>query len=227
MANMWRDIKRLKEKRNHNKWGMAPTTVNAYYSPSENIFVLPAAIFQPPFYLEDAPEYMNIGSIGSVVGHEIGHSIDDSGANFDAHGEVRQWLSKDDLTEFHKQADEKLIKIFEKIVVADTPHIGKLTLGENIGDNVGLHSAYRTAFDHSKSSADVDKKKKFFEQYARDWCYVGRPKAIQQQLKTNPHAVGEGRVNGQVGQIDGFYDAYSCKPGDKMYVPPAERVNIW
>jgi putative endopeptidase len=230
VANMWRDIKRLKSKRNHDRWGMSPTTVNAYYSPSDNQFVLPAAIFQPPFYEESAPEYLNLGSIGAVTGHEIGHGIDDQGAKFDANGVVRQWLSDADLVEFHKQADGKLIKLFDNILVDGIPHNGKLTLGENIGDNVGIHSAYRAAFaNSSKLSPDElkNRQRRFFEQYARIWCYVARPKAVQAQLKTDVHALGEGRANGQVVQMDGFYEAYSCKPGDKMYVPPEERVNIW
>jgi putative endopeptidase len=230
LANMWRDIKRLKEKRNHDKWHMSPTTVNAYYSPSDNQFVLPAAIFQPPFYIEGAPEYMNLGSVGAITGHEIGHSIDDQGSNYDENGEVHQWLSKEDLAEFHKQADDKLVKLFGGIVVAGIPHNGKLTLGENIGDNVGVRSAYRTAFEHADKMSPQELKKAkqaFFEQYARIWCYVGRPKAVEAQLKTNPHAAGEARTNGQVVQIDGFYDAFQCKPGDKMYVAPEERVKIW
>jgi putative endopeptidase len=230
LANMWRDIKRVPTKRNHNRWGMAPTTVNAYYSPSDNLFVLPAAIFQAPFFEENAPEYLNIGSIGSVTGHEIGHSIDDQGANFDANGEIHQWLSKADLTEFHKQADDKLIKLFDHITVDGHPHDGKLTLGENIGDDVGIHSAYRTAFGGLSKTNPTEltsMKQKFFEQYARTWCYVARPKAVEAQLKTNVHAVGEGRVNGQVVQMNGFYEAFSCKASDKMYVAPEERVNIW
>jgi putative endopeptidase len=230
VGNMWRDIKRLETKRNHDRWAMSPTTVNAYYSPSDNQFVLPAAIFQSPFFEDSAPEYLNIGSIGSVTGHEIGHSIDDQGANFDANGVVRQWLSDADLVEFHKQADGKLIQLFDNIRVDGLPHNGKLTLGENIGDDVGIHSAYRTAFANMSKISPVElkeRKRKFFEQYARIWCYVARPKAVQAQLKTDPHSLGEGRANGQVVQMDGFYEAYSCKPGDKMFVPPEERVDIW
>jgi putative endopeptidase len=229
-ANLWRDIRKTKLKRNHDEWHMSPTTVNAYYSPSDNQFVLPASVFQPPFYVEGAPQYLNVASIGSVTGHEIGHSIDDQGANFDANGEVRQWLSDADLKEFHKQADDKLVKLFDTITVNGMPHNGKLTLGENIGDNVGLRTAYRVAFENTdKVNPEELKKMKqlFFAQYARVWCYVARPKAVEAQMKTDPHALGEGRANGQVVQMDGFYDAYSCKPGDKMYVAPENRVKIW
>jgi putative endopeptidase len=229
-ANLARDLKKMKLKRNHEEWHMSPTTINAYYSPTENQFVLPAAIFQTPFYIEGAPEYLNIGSIGSVTGHEIGHSIDDQGANFDANGEVNQWLSDADLKEFHKLADDKLTRLFDSIVVNGIPHNGKLEIGENIGDNVGLRSAYRTAFSSSTKVKPEELKRMkqlFFQQYARTWCYVARPKAIESQLKMDPHAAGEGRVNGQVVQIDGFYEAYSCKQGDKMYVAPEDRVKIW
>src|SRR5665213_781049 len=231
MANTWRGFRRLKGNRNHDMWNMSPTTVNAYYSPSDNQFVLPASIFQSPFYVEGAPDYLNTGSIGSVTGHEIGHSIDDQGAKFDANGVVRQWLSDADLVEFHKQADDKLVKLFDHIVVDGFAHDGRLTLGENIGDNVGIHTAYRVAFDGLVGKVAPEKlvqmKRQFFEQYGRLWCWVARPKYVQSLLKTDPHSAGEGRTNGQVVQLDGFYEAFSCKPGDKMYIPPGDRVQIW
>lgn len=230
LAQQNKALKELSEKRNRNRWWMTPTTVNAYYTAEDNTFVLPASILQPPFFDPKAPEYMNVASVGSVFGHEMGHGVDDVGASFDAKGAARQWMSFKDIAEFHKRADDKLVKLFDTIKVQGYTHNGRLTLGENIGDSVGIRTAYNVVFDTDhKLAADelLAMKKNFFAQYARNWCYVALPKAVESQMKTDPHALGEGRVNGQVVHLDGFYESYSCKKGDKMYVAPEERVKIW
>ncbi len=220
-AKIEKMIKELSEERNPSRWEyMSPLVVNAYYSPPDNKFVLPMGILQFPFFDGDSLELENIAAIGTVVGHELGHGIDDQGSQYDYSGKVRQWFTKKDLKTFEARG-KKFIDQFNKI-----GHDGKLTLGENIGDHVGITFAYNAAFpDASKVSADD--KKKFFVAYARMWCNVATPSYREKQLKTDPHSLGKERINQQVIHIDGFYDAYACKAGNKMFVDAKDRVRVW
>jgi putative endopeptidase len=214
-----RMYRELGTKRNKDRWWMGPLTVNAYYSPSDNKFVMPIGILQYPFYDPKLPETINLGAVGAVIGHELGHGIDDKGAMFDYQGRLKQWMSDSDLQSF-KNAGAKFISQFDKI-----GHNGKLTLGENIGDWTGLTFAYRAAFPDDKG--DRETKQKFFLQYARLWCEVVRPKMKERMLKTNPHPIGKARVNEQVIHQGGFAEAFQCKKGDPMYLPEAERIKVW
>jgi putative endopeptidase len=217
-----KDIKELSEDRNRRRWLMSPLEINAYYMPMDNVFVLPIGILQYPFFDPNLPEHVNIAAIGSVVGHELGHSIDDKGSKYDAEGRLKPWMSEQDLKAFTERG-QKFVDRFEKI-----GHNGKLTLGENIGDHVGISSAYRAAFPNETDvGVPVEKKKEFFTQYARSWCQVMRPKYREMRLKTDPHAMGEARVNEQVKNLAGFHDAFSCKKGDPLYLPPEERIKVW
>ncbi len=214
-----RQIHELTDGVNQEAWGMGPLTVNAYYDPSSNKFVLPLGILQYPFFNADGDLIENLGAVGAVAGHELGHGIDDEGSKYDENGKVNQWMTMKDLAEFGNRG-KKLIGFFDK-----AGHNGRLTLGENIGDLVGLTFAQRAAFSAGKPS--VEDQKKLFMAYARLWCYVARPKSEEQQLKTNPHALGWARINEQVKHQKSFIEAFQCKKGDAMYLPESEQVQIW
>jgi putative endopeptidase len=215
-----KQFKEMSEDRNPDQWGMGPLTVNAYYSGFDNKFVLPMGILQYPFFDDKSLDIENLAAIGSVVGHELGHGIDDQGSKFDFSGKVRQWFAEKDLKEFQNRG-AAFVEQFNKI-----GHDGKLTLGENIGDHVGIRFSYNAAFpDPAKVS--VEDKKKFFESYARNWCMVATPATVQRLLKTDPHANAWERINQQVVHMDGFYEAYNCKEGDKMYRASADRIKVW
>lgn len=209
----------LKTKWNHKSWGMGPLTVNAYYSPSGNKFVMPMGILQYPFFNAEGDLIENLGAVGAVIGHELGHGIDDQGSKYDEVGRLQQWMTMKDLTEFSKRG-QKMIEQFNQ-----AQHNGKLTLGENIGDLVGLTFAYNAAFPDG--NGPVADKQKLFIAYGRLWCNVARPKFEEQQLKTDPHALGRARINEQVKHQKGFAEAFSCKAGDKMTLPDSDRVQIW
>lgn len=215
-------MKELSKDRNRRRWLMSPLEINAYYMPMDNVFVLPIGILQYPFYDPNLPAHVNIAAIGSVVGHELGHSIDDKGSKFDAEGRLKPWMSETDLKAFGERG-QKFVERFDKI-----GHNGRLTLGENIGDHVGVSSAYRAAFPpKEEAAAPIEKKKEFFTQYARAWCQVMRPKYREVKLKTDPHAMAEARVNEQVKNLPGFHAAFGCKAGDALYLPPTDQIKVW
>ena len=212
-------IKEIKTGPNRQAWGSGPLLVNAYYNLTINRFVMPAGILQYPFYDQNLPEHINLGAVGTVVGHELGHGIDDNGSKFDYKGRLRQWMSEKDVEEF-KNRGGALVSQFDKV-----GHNGTLTLGENIGDLVGLTASYRAAFPSGDGSQK--EKQQFFIQYGRAWCGVMRPGEKKRLLKTDEHSLGEARVNEQVKHQAGFHEAFSCKEGDKMYLSEEKRVKIW
>lgn len=214
-----RMFKELPEQRNRNRWGMGPLTVNAYYSPPDNKFVMPIGILQYPFYDPQLPVEVNLGAVGAVIGHELGHGIDDQGAKYDSDGKLRQWMSDADIKNFQKRG-RNFIEQFNKI-----GHNGELTLGENIGDLTGVTFAYNAAFPGGKGK--LEDKQKFFLQYARVWCGVELPKYSERLLKVDPHSRGWARVNQQVKNQKAFAEAFSCKKGDAMVLPDEEIVRIW
>jgi putative endopeptidase len=218
-ATWEKTMKELREPANKDAWGMGPLTVNAYYNPPENKFVLPIGILQYPFYDKDGTVIENLGAVGAVMGHELGHSIDDSGSKYDESGRLKQWMTMKDLAEFQKRG-EVMVAQFN-----NANHDGKLTLGENVADNVGLTFSYKAAFP--KNEGSVEDKKKFFVAYGRLWCNVVRPDMAKRLLKTDPHANGKARINEQVKHQGAFTEAFSCKPGDKMSLPENERIHIW
>ena len=198
---------------------MGPLTVNAYYSPPDNKFVLPIGILQYPLYDPTMPEEANFAAIGTIIGHELGHGIDDKGAQYDADGKLNNWMTPDDLKEF-KSRGIMFVKQFEKV-----GHNGELTLGENVGDHVGLTFSYQAAFPNG--NATLEQNKTFYTQYGRVWCNVSRPKLDEVLRKTDPHSAGRERINQQVVHQQGFYDAFSCKAGDKMFIDPKDRIRVW
>lgn len=212
-------FKKLKEGVNQLAWGMGPLTVNAYYSPDKNKFVLPIGILQYPFFMKDGDVIENLGAVGAVVAHELGHGIDDQGAKFDAQGKLNQWMTDEDVKKFQERG-MKMIAQFNKI-----GHNGSLTQGENIADLVGVTFAYNAAFPDG--SGKIEDKKKFFVSYARVWCEVAREKTKEMQLKTDPHSLGYARINEQVKHQAGFQEAFSCGASNKLYLESSERVKIW
>lgn len=219
MAGHKRSFKKLREGVNQQAWGMGPLTVNAYYSPDKNKFVLPIGILQYPFFIKDGSIVENLGAVGAVTGHELGHSIDDQGSQFDSKGRLSSWMTDADVKNFRSRG-QKMIEQFDKI-----GHNGHLTQGENIADLVGLTFAYNAAFP--KGQGSVEDKQKFFVSYARVWCNVMREKTAEMQLKTDPHSLGYARINEQVKHQGGFQEAFSCKPGNKLYLDSADRIKIW
>ncbi len=218
-----REFERLPKPVDKDVWHYGPMKVNAYYDPSANKFVMLAGILQYPFYDPNLPDWVNLGAVGGVVGHELGHGIDDQGAKYDAYGNVKQWMSNKDIKTFQSRG-KQLIDQFDK-----AGHNGKLTLGENIGDLVGV----TFALDAAKKTMPVDPvarekaTKEFFLQWARAWCGTALPKREEMQLKTDPHSLVWARVNEQMKHQGDFAKVYSCKAGDKLYLAPEKRVSIW
>lgn len=206
--------------RNRDRWEMGPLVLNAYYDGSDNKFVMLQGILQYPFFDPSRSELENIAAIGTIVGHELGHSIDDEGSKYNADGKLQTWMTEADTKEF-KRRGEAMVKLFDSI-----GHNGKLTLGENIGDHVGLTASHAAAFPDAKKSS-VEDEQKFFISYARVWCYKSRPGSDEEQLKTDPHSLGSARVNQQVIQLPAFAKAFSCQAGDKMHVPEKDQIRIW
>jgi predicted metalloendopeptidase len=214
------------------EWGMTPQTVNAYYTPVLNKIVFPAAILQPPFFQFDADDAVNYGAIGAVIGHEIGHGFDDSGRRFDGTGTLHDWWLPLDDQEFRKRA-QMLVEQFNQFTPLPGLHVnGQLTLGENIGDLAGLGIAYK-AYKVSlagRPAPTIDGfsgDQRLFLGFAQIWRAKMRDEQMRVQVMTNPHSPGEYRANGPVSNVDAFYDAFSVKPGDKMYRASDQRVRIW
>ena len=230
--NRLKDAKMLGQPIDKTKWFMPPQTVNAYYNPVMNEIVFPAAILQPPFFNMAADDAVNYGGIGAVIGHELGHGFDDSGSQYDGNGNLRDWWTATDKSEFQERS-QKFVEQFNGFKpFPDASVNGKLTLGENIGDLGGLIvalEAYRLSLD-GKEAPTMDGytgEQRFFMGWAQVWRRKYREEALRQRLVTDPHSPSEYRVNGIVPNIDDFYNAFDVDPGDGMYLPPEERVRIW
>jgi putative endopeptidase len=213
-------------------WGMTPQTINAYYHPVRNEIVFPAGILQPPFFDMNAEDAVNYGAIGAVIGHEIGHGFDDQGSKYDGQGNLRSWWTDEDRAAFDVLG-KKLIAQFNKFEPIEGQSInGELTLGENIGDLAGVtigFKAYQMSLD-GKDAPVIDSltgNQRFFMGYAQVWRSKSREDALRAQLLRGPHSPGEFRVNGIVGNVDAFYQAFDVKEDDKMYLKPEDRVTIW
>ncbi len=215
------------------KWGMSPQTVNAYFNPRNNEIVFPAAILQPPFYNYTADEAVNYGGIGAVIGHEISHAFDDSGARFDGDGNLKNWWTEDDLTAFTERGNQ-LAEQYSNVEVLDSVYIdGKFTLGENIGDLGGVLGAYdglQKFYAENGRPEDIDgftAEQRFFMSWATVWRTLSRDEALRNQVKTDPHSPGMVRATQPLLNIDAFYEAFDIKEGDEMYLAPEKRVRIW
>ena len=227
-----RSIARLGKPVDRAEWGMTPQTVNAYYNSRLNEIVFPAAILQPPFFNAAADDAVNYGGIVAVIGHEIGHGFDDSGSQSDAMGNLRNWWTAEDREKFSAKT-KVLISQYDAISPLPGYNInGSLTLGENIGDNSGLAVAYK-AYRRSlggKESLVIDGfsgEQRVFLGWAQVWRGKARDDALIVLLKTDSHSPGEARGNATLKNQPGFYEAFNVKAGDKMYLPPEQRVTIW
>ncbi|SNR86561.1 M13 family metallopeptidase [Flavobacterium sp. ov086] len=227
------DIEKLKKPVDKTEWGMSPQTVNAYYNPSYNEIVFPAAILQSPFYNYQADEAVNYGGIGAVIGHEISHGFDDSGARYNAEGNLIDWWTADDLKQF-TALGTALADQYSALEPLPGIHVdGKFTLGENIGDLGGINAAfdglqlYLKAHGRPALIDGFTPEQRFFISWATVWRTKSRDEAIKNQVKTDPHSPGMYRAYVPLQNVDAFYDAFGIKNGDKMYVSPDKRVKIW
>lgn len=215
------------------EWSMAPQIVNAYYNPSYNEIVFPAAILQPPFYDYQADEAVNYGGMGAVIGHEISHGFDDQGAKFNAEGNFENWWTDKDFEQFNKLV-KKLAYQYSKIEVLPNVFInGDFTSGENIGDLGGINAAFTALNLYYKDHQKPDKtqgftpEQRFFMSWSTVWRTKSREEALKKQIKTDPHSPGQVRAVQPLRNVDAFYKAFDIKEGDKMYMKPEERVKIW
>jgi len=214
------------------EWGMTPQTVNAYYNPTVNEIVFPAAILQPPFFNMKADDAVNYGGIGAVIGHEMGHGFDDQGSKYDAHGNMRNWWTKQDLAEFAKRT-KALVNQYNGYKVFDDLSVnGSLTLGENIGDLSGITIAYKAYKEslHGKEAPIIDGltgDQRFFLGFAQIWRSKIVEASLRNRVATDPHSPGHFRADGSLSNMPQFYKAFDVKPGDKMYIAPDKRVKIW
>jgi len=235
-AQKWRvaeNMADLGEPVDKTEWFMSPQTVNAYYNPRYNEIVFPAAILQPPFYDYEADAAVNYGGIGAVIGHEISHGFDDSGARFDAEGNLNNWWTDSDLEQFEGLGND-LAEQYSAIEVMDSVYInGKFTLGENIGDLGGVNAAYDGLQLHLKDNENPGKidgftpEQRFFLSWATVWRTKMRDEALRNRIKTDSHSPGMYRAYVPLQNIDAWYDAFAIEEGDAMYVKPEERVRIW
>lgn len=214
------------------EWGMTPQTVNAYYNPTTNEICFPAAILQPPFFDANADDAVNYGGIGAVIGHEMSHGFDDQGSQFDKTGNQRNWWTDADKKNYEART-KVLVDHFGKVELIPGKKInGNLTLGENIGDNGGLNVAYR-AFQNSMKKNPLKNKdgftpeQRFFLSWARVWAGNARPEYMEYLLNVDPHSPNEARVNAALPHIDGWYEAFNIKKGDKLFIPKKRRAQIW
>jgi len=227
-----RDVAKLGQPIDRDEWGMTPQTVNAYYNPTMNEIVFPAAILQPPFFDAAADDAVNFGAIGAVIGHEISHGFDDQGSQYDARGNLRDWWTPDDRARFAAKT-RMLVEQYGRFEALPGYRVNGLqTLGENIADNAGLSIAYkawRLSLD-GKEPPVIDGmtgEQRFFYGFAQIWRSKLRDERLIEQLKAGVHAPGEFRANGTARNQPGFHDAFGVKPGDAMYLPPEQRVTIW
>jgi putative endopeptidase len=214
------------------EWGMTPQTVNAYYSPSRNEIVFPAAILQPPFFDIEADDAVNYGAIGAIIGHEISHGFDDQGSRFDGDGKLRNWWSDADRKAFDA-VGAKLVAQYEKYEPLPGRTLnGKLTLGENIADLSGLQIAYKAYLRslNGKPAPLIDDytgQQRFFLGWAQAWREKTRDERALQLLTTDSHSPDRFRANGAAINHDGFHEAFGTQPGNAMFKPVEERIRIW
>ena len=227
-----RNVSKLGQPIDREEWGMTPQTVNAYYSPTKNEIVFPAAILQPPFFDLNAPAPLNYGGIGAVIGHEISHGFDDQGSKYDGDGNLNDWWTDSDRQEF-KNLTTQLVNQFAVYEPLKGKKVnGELTLGENIADLSGLevaHRAMKLSKDESldKVVAGWNSDQLFFVGWSRVWKRKYKDEEMVKRLLNDPHSPSRYRVNGPITNIDAFYEAFDIKPGDKLFRPVEDRIKIW
>ena len=251
-ADMAYSLNKLTKPVDRDEWHMTPQTVNAYYNPTMNEIVFPAAILQPPFFDPQADDAVNYAGIGAVIGHEIGHGFDDQGSTFDGTGKVSDWWTQEDREAFTERTSA-LISQYDaytpEVVVAkhreagtaqeEIPHVnGALTIGENIGDLGGLGIALKAyslaladagipSMDEAPVIDGLTGLQRFFYSWARIWRSKSRPDYAELLLTVDPHSPEEFRCNGIVRNVDAFYKAFAVDSDDALWLSPNERVSIW
>ena len=224
-----RELNKIGKPVDRNEWGMTPPTVNAYYNPQENNINFPAGILQPPFYDPKIDPAVNFGAIGAVIGHELTHGFDDSGSQFDAQGNLRDWWTAKDREQFDT-LEGCFVKEYDGFVAVDDVHVrGKLTLGENTADNGGLRISHMALLDvlantPEKPSDGFTPDQRFFVGWAQVWCESDRPEFARMMAQVNEHSPGKYRVNGVVGNMPEFQKAFGCKADAPMVRKPMCRV---
>ena len=227
-----RELDKLGKPVDRREWGMTPQTVNAYYNPSLNEIVFPAAILQPPFFDLKADDAVNYGGIGAVIGHEIGHGFDDQGATFDGDGVMKNWWTLNDLTAFKAKTNALVAQYNGFKAFPDLNVNGDFTLGENIGDLGGLSiaiKAYKASLN-GKEAPVMDGftgMQRVFLGWGQVWGEKAREEAIRSQIAGDPHSPAKFRINGVVRNIPEFYEAFKIKSTDSLYLAPEKRVKIW
>lgn len=227
------ELSRLGKPVDRTLWDMTPQTVNAYYDPVMNQVTFPAAQLQPPFFDASADPAVNYGETGATIGHEMGHGFDDEGRQYDAKGELRDWWTKQSADRYKVHAN-MLAKQFDAYEPIPGVHIkGELTLGENLADLGGIEAAYaayhRYVARHGEPPVinGYTGDQRFFIAYAASWQGKAREGALRSQLLSDPHSPEQYRVNGIVRNFDPWYKAFNVQPGDKLYLPPEQRVHVW
>jgi putative endopeptidase len=234
-VNHDRELAKLGGPVDRDEWFMTPQTVNAYYNPGMNEIVFPAAILQPPFFDAEADDAANYGGIGAVIGHEIGHGFDDQGAKYDGDGNLVDWWTDDDRTEFGTRT-KALIEQYEKYTprgLNGGHHVnGAFTVGENIGDLGGLSIAllaYQLSLDGRPAPVidGLTGVQRVFYGWAQVWRTKSREAEAIRRLAVDPHSPPEFRCNGVIRNVDAFYDAFDVAEADALYLEPKSRVRIW
>ena len=231
-AEHTRDIARHGARVDRTEWGMTPQTVNAYYSPVLNVIVFPAAILQPPFFNLEAEDAVNYGGIGAVIGHEIGHGLDDSGSKFDGDGAIRNWWTDEDAAQFEVRTNSLIAQYEDFCPFDDLCTNGEFTLGENIGDLGGITialRAYQASLNGEEAPAidGLTGVQRVFLGFAQIWRAKMRDEAMRQLIATNPHSPSQYRANGPVRNVPEWYEAFNVTPDNALYLPPEKRVKIW
>jgi putative endopeptidase len=232
LAEYQRQLNRQGGPVDRGEWGMTPQTVNAYYNPTLNEIVFPAAILQPPFFDLEADDAVNYGAIGAVIGHEVGHGFDDKGSTFDGDGMLRNWWTDEDRAEFERRTG-KLVEQYSAYAPFDDLNVnGEFTLGENIGDlggvSIGL-LGYKLSLNGEEAPVidGFTGVQRVFLGYGQVWRREYRDEELRRRIATDPHSPAEYRTNGIVRNVPEFYEAFNVQEGDALYLPPEERVKIW
>ena len=227
-----RNLDKLGKPVDRTEWGMTPQTVNAYYNPSLNEIVFPAAILHPPFFNLKADDAVNYGAIGAVIGHEIGHGFDDQGSTFDGDGVLKNWWIPSDLEAFKAKTGSLVAQYNSFKAFPDLSVNGTYTLGENIGDLGGLSiaiKAYKETLGGKEASVldGFTGMQRVFLGWGQVWGEKTREKALRSQIARDPHSPAKFRINGVVRNVPEFYEAFKIKTTDSLYLVPEKRVKIW
>ncbi len=227
-----RNVDHLGKPIDREEWGMTPQTVNAYYSPTKNEIVFPAAILQAPFFSMKATDGLNYGGIGAVIGHEISHAFDDQGSRYDGDGNLNNWWSEQDESEFKKLTSQLVAQYAQYSPLKGKSINGKLTLGENIADLSGLSISHKALTMARKGKPKEmllgwNSDQQFFVGWSRVWQRKYRDKEMIKRLLTDSHSPSQYRANGPVTNIEAFYKAFAVQPGDRLFKPVSERIKIW